>query len=153
MGSGTNQNQAPDYKFVQDFLLAYNYNIGNGGGDNLRELAKAYLTDPTAFINRSGTTDKSYDNKEERRVITGSEAKTAQANGEYPKGYTRTDHNHYKSIRVSNPTKTTPMPETPPVQQQSPKPSLMERLMEWWNKFLIILVALLPFITCNRREE
>jgi hypothetical protein len=34
-----------------------------------------------------------YGNQEEMRVITGSEARTARAHGEYPEGYMRPDHN------------------------------------------------------------
>jgi hypothetical protein len=180
--NGANQNQAPNNKYVQDFLLAYNYNIENGGGDNLYKLANSremkvklmegrrdthqagtifwnpqwasetaeghvyspatalehemdhavsYLTDPGSHKKRAETNDKQYDTKEERRVIMGSESKTAQANGEFPKGYVRTDHADHGSIRVSNPTKTTPMPEMPPVQQQPPSSSLKPCLKCW----------------------
>ncbi len=41
---------------------------------------------------RVGKEDTKYDNKEERRVITGSEAKTAVSNGEAKKGWVRSDH-------------------------------------------------------------
>lgn len=46
------------------------------------------------YVDDKGTRDKSYDNHEEKRVIEGSEQKTAYANGEIKKGQvTRTDHN------------------------------------------------------------
>lgn len=37
--NGKNANSAPDNQFVQDFLEAYNYNVKNGGGDNLKKAA------------------------------------------------------------------------------------------------------------------
>lgn len=41
-----------------------------------------YVKNPQQHNTRSQTYDAQYDTKEERRVITGSEAKTAKANGE-----------------------------------------------------------------------
>jgi len=98
------------------------------------EMAHAldYLTNPKAHNARVDATDKQYDNKEERRVITGPEAKTAQANGEFPKGYVRTDH-EYSSIRVSDPTKTTPVSTETPQQKQVSSPTMWERFWQWWN--------------------
>ncbi len=93
--------------------------------------AQSFLTDSKAHSDRRSTTDKQYDNAEERRVITGTEAKTAQANGEFPKGYVRPDHSDHGSIRVSDPTKTTPMPTQTQTQQSSP--SLWQRFKDWWN--------------------
>jgi RHS repeat-associated protein len=87
----------------------------------------SYLTDPKAHEKRVKTPDKQYENAEERRVITGSEAKTAQANGEFPKGYVRTDHEYYSSFRVSDPTKATPMQTQPSVQKQKSSPNLWKR--------------------------
>lgn len=137
--NGKNADKAPDNTYVQDFLKAYDYNIKNGGGDNLKEAAtnsdlkinlKAskfgvdkYVADwkaptvywesrqayknsdgglqspatalehemdhavneqknPSEHNNQKNTYDSQYDNKEEKRVITGSEFKTATANGE-----------------------------------------------------------------------
>jgi RHS repeat-associated core domain len=37
--NGSNADQAPNNAYVQDFLTAYNYDTGNGGGDNLKEAA------------------------------------------------------------------------------------------------------------------
>ena len=93
-----------------------------------------YQKNPEAQKARRDTYDKQYENKEERKVITGAEAKTAQANGEFPKGYVRSDHNGYNRFKVSDPTKTTPAPPQPP-QQQTPSPSLWERFKQWWNNF------------------
>jgi hypothetical protein len=48
---------------------------------------------PKQFKKDSDTPDKQYSDKEEKRVIKGSEQKTAQALGEMPKGIpTRTNH-------------------------------------------------------------
>lgn len=47
--------------------------------------------------------DPQNDTLEERRVITGSEAKTARANGEFPKNDLRKDHSTGKRIIVSSP--------------------------------------------------
>jgi RHS repeat-associated protein len=63
----------------------------------------SFLSDPEGFRQREGygeyrglsyraSTDRQYFSTEERRVITGSEAKTAQARGEFPPGYVRPDH-------------------------------------------------------------
>lgn len=132
---------SPNNQFVQDFIMAYNYGINNGGGDNLRKAATdpnvtIYLKfnpysnnhyargrKPTVFWNsrigletrwgcmspatileheidhayddvreggkyheahvrRVKEKDSQYGNKEDRRVVTGSERKTARANGE-----------------------------------------------------------------------
>lgn len=55
-----------------------------------------YVKNPQQHNTRSQTYDAQYDTKEERRVITGSEAKTAKANGES----TRSKHagTPYKTI-------------------------------------------------------
>ncbi|GHT50735.1 hypothetical protein FACS189440_18680 [Bacteroidia bacterium] len=184
--NGTNQNQAPSNQYIQDFLMAYKYDVENGGGENVynmansREMtvnlkdggdnyntknntvfwnprwasttkegyiyspattlehemdhASAYLTNPTAHDTRVATTDQQYDNKEERRVITGAEAKTAQANGEFPQGYVRTDHAGYKSIRVSDPTQTNPMSTAAPTQRQPTSSSWWDSFIQWWNR-------------------
>lgn len=95
--------------------------------------AKSYLTDSEAHTKRVNTPDKQYGNAEEKRVITSSEAKTAQANGEFPKGYVRTDHKDHGDVRVSNPTKTTPTPASPATQTQQSSPSLWQRFKDWWN--------------------
>jgi hypothetical protein len=92
--------------------------------------ALSYLTDPNAHKKRIETPDKQYDTMEERRVITGSEAKTAQANGEVPKGYIRTDHDSYGSFRASDPTKSTPMQKQTPVKTEAPT-TLWERFWQW----------------------
>ena len=36
---GTNGNKAPNNEFVQNVIKAYNYDVGNGGGDNFKEAA------------------------------------------------------------------------------------------------------------------
>ena len=95
--------------------------------------AKSFFGDSKKHTDRRNTPDKQYGNAEERRVITGSEAKTAQANGEFPKGYVRTDHNDHGDVRVSDPTKTTPM-QTQPTNTQQNNPSLWERFKKWWNE-------------------
>ena len=184
--NGTNQSQAPSNSFVQDFITAYNYNVGNGGGESMYQLANSremitnlrdaigtvtkyapndnfiywdsrlanrtkdgivrspathlehemdhaldYLTDPVGHNKRVNTPDKQYENAEERRVITGSEVKTAHANHEFHEGYVRPDHDeHGGGIRVSDPTKTTPMPNSPQQQKQA-DPSWLDRLLQW----------------------
>ena len=137
--NGKNADKAPDATYVKDFLIAYDYNIKNGGGDKLKEVAtnkdlkinlkaskfgidryvadwktptvywesrQAYQTSdggaisaatalehemdhaldeqtkPNEHKERAKTENSQYDNEEEKRVITGSEAKTAKANGE-----------------------------------------------------------------------
>ncbi|GHT25198.1 cell well associated RhsD protein [Bacteroidia bacterium] len=183
--NGTNQSEAPQNQYVQDFITAYNYNIKNGGGENMSTLANSremsvqlkygdnyfdkkqnaifwdpkyasetkeghvyspatilehegdhtldYKKNPEAHNKRVGTLDKQYENKEERRVITGSEAKTARANGEFPAGYVRSDHFDHGDIRVSDPTKTTRMPSPTLVPKAAPAPSMWQRVMRWWN--------------------
>ena len=55
--------------------------------------ALAFNTDPKSYEARIKTPDTNYDNKEELRVIRGSEQKIAEAKGEIPKGQmTRKDH-------------------------------------------------------------
>ena len=44
--NGKNGDSAPGVGFVKDFIKAYNYNIGNGGGANLKEAA----TNPNLHI-------------------------------------------------------------------------------------------------------
>jgi len=66
--------------------------------------ATSYVDNPTAYDKRANTPDKQYDNKEERRVITGSEVRTARANYEYPQGYVRKNHSGGSFITVPNPT-------------------------------------------------
>jgi RHS repeat-associated protein len=140
--TGQNIKDAPDNIFVQHFIQAYNYNIENGGGDNLRiaatdskyqiylqkgndnlfnrgkgrvswnplkavefsngnrisaatalehefDHAVSYSNNAAAYMLRRGTYDESYRNMEERRVIRGSETKTALANREITGGVTR----------------------------------------------------------------
>ena len=165
--TGSNHGKAPKNQFVSNFLTAYDYNIGNGGGDNLRNAAEStdftvnliktpiesrrrnldtgrpqeesfvlwnpeigletkegysmspatvlehemdhgirYVTDNTrGYLNdvKQGS-DSQYGTREERRVITGSEVKTARANGEFPKNYVRKDHNSSRFIFVPSPT-------------------------------------------------
>lgn len=71
--------------------------------------ALQYIKDPTQYNKdtdpKTGA-DKQYDNKEERRVVTGREQKTARALGEIEPGQkTRTNHKSH-STRVSEPTST-----------------------------------------------
>jgi hypothetical protein len=61
---------------------------------------------PKQFKKDSETPDKKYSDKEEKRVITGSEQQTAQALGEIPKGIpTRTNHKG-QGYPTANPTST-----------------------------------------------
>jgi hypothetical protein len=46
---------------------------------------------------------KKYTNKEEYRVIQSSEVKTAQANGEFPKGHSRQSHENGTYVKVADP--------------------------------------------------
>jgi hypothetical protein len=148
---GTNGSSAPSNTYVQSVLTAYNYDVGNGGGDNLKEAASnpdlkisvtasnietgdCYTTDngydyvfwnpsegllteegdvlsPATMLehetdhavsgakdygaqrNRVKQEDANYENKEEKRVITGSEKKTGTANGEFKNSTQRKSHN------------------------------------------------------------
>ncbi|MCX6221333.1 MAG: RHS repeat-associated core domain-containing protein [Bacteroidia bacterium] len=156
--NGTNGGSAPQNKFVQNAIQAYNYNIKNGGGDNLKAAAtnpdikinllnaseygetdsydnagnvywnpyNALATknglyespatglehefdhavddfwDHDAHIHRGELYDKQYGNQEERRVITGSEKKTATKNGEFKPGQVRNSHGG-KGFDVNDP--------------------------------------------------
>ena len=60
------------------------------------------LQSPSKHKERKEQNDSSYGNKEEARVIPNIEAPQAQKNGEYPSGYTRSNHNG-TSVRVSTP--------------------------------------------------
>ncbi|HFG0566892.1 TPA: M91 family zinc metallopeptidase, partial [Flavobacterium psychrophilum] len=155
----------PDNQFVRDFVSAYRYDVGNGGGDGLRSVAEnpalmidvqqtsspSFTDQPSSspgsgdynvvnwnpkmglettngtimspatvldheadhagkyaaagkvsMNSRVETPDKKYDNKEEKRVITGSEQRTARANGEVSAGrVTRTDHKGLPVITTS----------------------------------------------------
>lgn len=153
--NGKNADKAPDNKFVSDFINAYNYDVGNGGGDNLKAVAEnkniisdVYETSTYSYsengkINWNPTgglegdngvimspatvleheadhvfrratlpnTQKKdiartdvgdYDNREEQRVITGSEQKTARANGEIKSNeVTRKSHKATHVITIS----------------------------------------------------
>ncbi|WP_224994967.1 RHS repeat domain-containing protein [Cesiribacter sp. SM1] len=137
--NGSNAADAPDNKFVQQFITAYNYNVENGGGEKMQAIAgnsdikigvaetefssqhhlgniywnpnagaeyeNGTVVSPATVLehesdhaNQRATNYKQWDNdsrsnKEELRVINGSEQKTAKANGEIPKnGVTRTRH-------------------------------------------------------------
>lgn len=158
--NGSNGSSAPNNYFVQNVIEAYNYNVQNGGGDNLKEAAtnpdlqitlttddgnenrssnglvywNPYLAmettnglflspatnlehefdhavdeakHPIAHENRRHQGDKQYDNKEERRVITGSEKKTAFKNKEIKSSEVRKDHSEFnKMYPVNDPTTT-----------------------------------------------
>ena len=150
--NGENASAAPDNQFVKDFLAAYNYNVSNGGGDNMKRAAFdkneqyelfyvgemlgansnnqngrsfirwnpltglqvengdilspatilehefdhsiARVYDTKAFYERGKTSLKDYKNKEEYRVISGSETKTARANGEISANKTQSRYSH-----------------------------------------------------------
>ena len=69
--------------------------------------ANDYLTNRISHDARQRAKDKAYDNKEERRVITVSEQRTAIANGEIKKGqFTRKNHKGDKVIIIGGPTST-----------------------------------------------
>jgi RHS repeat-associated protein len=68
---------------------------------------EAEMKDPNKYWEvMKSYSDKDYGNKEERRVITSTEARTAQANGEYPAGYVRPNHYTGGHRTVSTPTST-----------------------------------------------
>lgn len=93
-----------------------------------------YLKDPVAYTARAiPGSDKQYESLEERRVITGLEAKTARANGEYPLGYVRSDHEDHGSFWVSDPTQTSPESTSSPQQEQVKSSNLLERFLQWFN--------------------
>lgn len=146
--NGKNVSSAPNNAYVQNVLKAYDYDVSNGGGDNLKEAAsnpdlqisisignngdesenidgyeyvrwdsnEGLLTEegsvlsaatllehemdhsvdrakaPLAHGDRSKPNGTKYTNKEEERVINGSEKKTGTANGEFKKGEQRKSH-------------------------------------------------------------
>ncbi|BES61850.1 M91 family zinc metallopeptidase [Dysgonomonas capnocytophagoides] len=161
--TGSNAKNAPNNKYVQSVISAYNYNTNNGGGENLAKAATSevvtvkvfetkelknergtlmngkkaesvvkwnpnvgiettdgktmspatmlehevahefsYQDDTAAHRDRQKSDDPKYDNKEEKRVIMGTEATTARANKEVPKNYTRPNHGG-KRIITPNP--------------------------------------------------
>ncbi|WP_370520758.1 RHS repeat domain-containing protein [Dysgonomonas sp. 25] len=167
--NGKNHDEAPINEYVSNVLLAYDYNIENGGGDNLMKAATdskikmgvAYykeglsrnegfdedrgihmiswdpyeatkdigggifdidgyvispattlehefdhglgeMFDPKGHEQRRKKPNKDYRKEEERRVIQGSEAKTAGLHGEVPLILYRSLH-YGKSVRVSDP--------------------------------------------------
>jgi len=163
--NGTNESSAPDNQFVRDFLEAYNYNIKNGGGDNLKRAAFAnelfelfesiamggssfhnlygrniikwdplgglmvsngdilsaatilehefdhgvsMTYDTKGHLKRRDTKLKDYTNAEELRVISGSETKTARANGEISanKSQSRFSHGGNTRVPTESPTST-----------------------------------------------
>ena len=74
--------------------------------------AAGYDSDPKAFEERVHTPDANYKNAEEKRVITGSEQRTARALGDIgPNQVTRTDHGFKQVLFTTDPTsnKGTPM--------------------------------------------
>lgn len=159
---GSNGSTAPDNAFVQSVIKAYNYDVNNGGGDNLKEAAtnhkiainvlsaseygedasydnagNVYWNQDEAFQSENGLNespasvlehefthgvddakdhkahmfrrsqyDAQYGNKEERRVITGSELETEIKNGEYKPGQVANSHGG-KFYKVNDPTSTT----------------------------------------------
>lgn len=75
--------------------------------------ALAGATNPGAKLGRVETTDKNYENKEEKRVITGTEQKTAMANREISViGTTRNDHNGLPVVTKSPTSNTVDRPKT-----------------------------------------
>lgn len=164
--NGENAASAPKNQFVRDFLDAYNYNVNNGGGDNIKRAAfdrsEIYdLTEQTeamkgssfyypdgrnvvewdpltgiqtengdilspvtilehefshAFSYTSNTAEhlkrkkegvQGYKNAEEKRVIQGSETKTARANGEISPNKSQSRYSHDGSsarVPVESPT-------------------------------------------------
>ena len=86
-------------------------NITTGGGrqspatalEHEMDHANDFISNPTSHYARKATSDKKYDDKEERRVVTGSERQTAVANGEA----IRYDHKG-KDYYTEGPTSTKP---------------------------------------------
>ena len=73
--------------------------------DHEDEHAAGNAKSPTNFDKLLHTPDKKYDNKEEKRVITGTEQKTARALGETNKvEKTREDHSAKELLQTSDPT-------------------------------------------------
>ena len=73
--------------------------------------AAKYDKDPTGSVKDIKTDDSAYDNKEEKRVITGSETRTARELGEVgPDQPSRKNHGG-EPVRVKGPTSTTPIYE------------------------------------------
>jgi len=161
--NGANASSAPiDNSYVQSFITSYNYDVSNGGGDNLKEAAtnskirisvantdgnngeyssfygpiiywnplNGTLTDegfvlspatriehemdhavddflhPVENLKRvNDNKDTNFENKEEERVITGSEKKTAIANKEVKNGQQRKSHEG-TTVVVESPTST-----------------------------------------------
>jgi hypothetical protein len=73
--------------------------------------------------------DKQYERKEERRVITGREQKTARALGEIKAGQvTRTNHSKANHVRVSDPTSTQSVVEQKIFNQLKSKQDLQKQM-------------------------
>lgn len=66
--------------------------------------ALSFIYNPASYRVRAIAPDEQYDNKEDRRAETGSEARTAIANQEFPTGYVRTNHKGGSIITVPNST-------------------------------------------------
>ncbi|EHQ41278.1 RHS repeat-associated core domain-containing protein [Myroides odoratus] len=157
--NGENAASAPKNQFVRDFLDAYNYNVNNGGGDNMKSAAfdrsemydlteqreamggssfypidgrtvilwdplhglqvengdvlspatilehefdhaNSYVNDTAGFIKRGRQTLHGYTDAEEKRVIMGSETKTARANGEISANKSQSRYSHEGNTRV-----------------------------------------------------
>ena len=74
-----------------------------------------YNSNKEEYIKDLNTEDEQFKNKEERRVVTGSEQETARALGKIIDGQvTRKHHMGGKTIRVSDPLSTTPLEVFPP---------------------------------------
>ena len=74
-----------------------------------------YNSNKEEYIKDLNTEDEQFKNKEERRVVTGSEQETARALGRIIDGQvTRKHHMGGKTIRVSDPLSTTPLEVFPP---------------------------------------
>jgi len=162
--NGSNHADAPKNQFIADVLVAYDYNVANKGGENLKLIAEggekmvaklresrgiegsysgynrntgeytetvwdsraaektkdghtmspatvlehefahtvSSITNPAKHKENSTTSHPQYKRQEEFRVITGAEATTAIANGEYPAGYVRPSHES-TTVRVNTP--------------------------------------------------
>ncbi len=74
-----------------------------------------YNSNKEEYIKDLNTEDEQFKNKEERRVVTGSEQETARALGKISdRQVTRKHHKGGKTIRVSDPLSTTPLEVFPP---------------------------------------
>ena len=99
--NGKNGNEAPQNKNVQDFLTAYNYNVANGGGDNLKKAANDSKIKANVIVNYdefSYSEDVSYSYKGEFYINWNSRLASLLDNGSAQSAATILEHEMAHSV-------------------------------------------------------